>query len=448
MVQSGVSVAPVPRSSLVRISFNSPSPKWAQRIADGVADSYISLNLERRYGASSYARTFLKERLDELKLKLEESEKALVAYADEKELIGGVRTSDKDSKEYTLADSDLVALNAALQKVVAERIHAQELWEQANASTGIGLPQILEDKAISALSQQRAVLMADYQNKLSMFKPAYPDMQRLKAQIDQIGQEIKSAADVIKQSLRARYESALQQEVLLKNKMDETKRGVLSTRNKEIQYNILKREADTNRTLYDGLLQQYKDVGVAGAVGTNNVAIIDRAQLPGGPFKPSLRKNLQIWLLLGLVAAALAIALFEILDDTFKSPEEIEEQLGLAVLGIIPFSDQDILSGITGSSSHLGEAFRSFRTALQFSTEQGAPKSIVVTSAQPGEGKSTTAFALAVNFAQLGMKVLLIDADLRNPSQHRNLKRNNGAGLSNYLAGSCYAWKHLPGNGR
>ena len=285
--------------------------------------------------------------------------------------------------------------------------------------------------------KQRATLMADYQNKLSTFKPAYPDMQRLKAQIDQIGQEIKSAADVIKQSLKARYESALQQEVLLKKKMDETKRGVLDTRNKEIQYNILKREADTNRTLYEGLLQQYKDAGVAGAVGTNNVAIIDRAQLPGGPFKPNLKKNLLKSLMLGLVAAALAIALFEILDDTFKSPEEIEEQLGLAVLGIIPFSDGNVLANVTGSSTPLGEAFRSFRTALQFSTDQGAPKSIVVTSSRPGEGKSTTALALAVNFAQLGMKVLLIDADLRNPSQHRNLKRNNGVGLANYLAGGA-----------
>ena len=180
-----------------------------------------------------------------------------------------------------MADSDLAALNVALQKVVTERIHAQELWEQANNSKGIGLPQILDDSAIKTLRQQRAALMADYQNKLSTFKPAYPDMLRLKAQIDQIDQEIKSAADVIKQSLKAHYESALQQEALLKKKMDETKRGVLDTRNKEIQYNILKREADTNRTLYDGLLQQYKDAGVAGAVGTNNVAIIDRAQLPG-----------------------------------------------------------------------------------------------------------------------------------------------------------------------
>ncbi|MGA9010735.1 MAG: polysaccharide biosynthesis tyrosine autokinase, partial [Xanthobacteraceae bacterium] len=260
---------------------------------------------------------------------------------------------------------------------------------------------------------------------------------RLKAQMNQIDQEIKSEAEVIKQSLKAHYESALQQEQLLKNKMEETKHGVLATRNKEIQYNILKREADTDRTLYDGLLQQYKDIGIAGAVSTNNVAVVDRAQVPGGPYKPNLRSNLLTWLGFGLVAAALAIALFELFDDTFKSPEEIEEQLGLAVLGIIPMSDRNVLADIRESSNPRAEAFRSFRTALQFSTDQGAPKSILVTSARPGEGKSTTALALAVNFAQLGMKVLLIDADLRNPSQHRSLGRNNGAGLANYLAGGA-----------
>jgi polysaccharide biosynthesis transport protein len=437
MVQGGLSVEAVRDSNLVRISFDGPSAEWAARIANGVAESYVTSNLDRRYGASAYARNFLKERLEELKLKLEESEKALVAYAAEKELIGDVKAINKEGKEsgQSLADSDLAALNAALQGVITERIHAQEMWEQANNSKDIGLPQLLDDSAIKTLRQQRVTLMADYQNKLSTFKPDYPDMLRLKAQISQIDQETRSAADVIKQSLKAHYESALQQEVLLKKKMEETKHGVLETRNKEIQYNILKREADTNRTLYDGLLQQYKDMGVAGAVGTNNVAVVDRAQVPGGPYKPNLRSNLLKWLGFGVIAAALAIVLFELLDDTFKSPEEIEEQLGLAVLGIIPISDGNILADLNGPSNPIAEAFRSFRTALQFSTDQGAPKSIVVTSAQPGEGKSTTALALAVNFAHLGMKVLLIDADLRNPSQHRNLARNNGAGLTNYLAG-------------
>ncbi len=311
MVQAGLSFDPEKDSNRVRISFDSPSAEWAARIANGVADSYVSSNLERRYGATAYARTFLKERLEELKLKLEESEKALVAYAEEKELIGDIKAKDSQS----LSDSDLAALNAALQKVIEERIHAQELWEEANNSKEIGLPQLLQDSAIATLRGQRAALMADYQNKLSTFNPDYPDMLRLKAQMNQIDQEIKSEADVIKQSLKAHYESALQQEVLLKKKMDETKRGVLALRNKEIQYNILKREADTNRTLYDGLLQQYKDVGVAGAVGTNNVAVVDRAQVPGGPYKPNLPSALLKWLGIGLVAAALAIAL----DDTLKS---------------------------------------------------------------------------------------------------------------------------------
>jgi capsular exopolysaccharide synthesis family protein len=438
MVQGGLSVAPIRNSNLVALSFDSPSPKWAQQIANGVADSYVNSNLERRYAATAYARNFLKERLEELKLKLEESEKALVAYAEEKELIGDVKSSGKGGDaNQSLAETDLTALNSALETVVNERIRTQELWEQANSGKELGLPQILEDSAVKTFRGQRAALMADYQKQLSTFKPDYPDMLRLKAQINQLDQEIKSEAEVIKQSLKSRYEAALQQETLLKNKMDETKRGVLQTRNKEIQYNILKREADTNRTLYDGLLQQYKDIGVAGAVGTNNVAVVDRAQMPGGPYKPNLRSNLLKWLAFGLVAAALAIALFELFDDTFKSPEEIEEQLGLAVLGIIPLSDGSILADLSGPSNPIAEAFRSFRTALQFSTDQGAPKSIVVTSAQPGEGKSTTALALAMNFAQLGMKVLLIDGDLRNPSQHRNLARSNGAGLANYLAGGA-----------
>jgi polysaccharide biosynthesis transport protein len=429
MVLGGLSLVPDRETNLVRISFDSASPGWAQRIANGVADSYVSSNLERRYGATAHARQFLQERIEELKLKLEESEKALVAYAGEKELIS-------EGSKQSLADSDLAALNGALQKVVAERINAQQLWEQANSGNDLGLPQILDDKSIQMLRQQRAALMADYQNKLSVFTPAYPDMRKLKAQIDEVDKEIKSGVDIVKHSLKARYEAALQEETLLKKKMDETKQGVLSTRDKEIQYNILKREADTNRTLYEGLLQQYKDAGVAGAVSTNNVAVIDRAQLPGGPYKPDLKKTLMTWLVLALGGAGLAIIILEILDDTFKSPEDIEEQLGLPVLGMIPDSDANVLAEMTGSKSGpFVEAFRSFRTALQFSTDQGAPKNILVTSSQPAEGKSTTALALAVNFAQLGMKVLLIDADLRNPSQHRYLKRKNGAGLSNYLAG-------------
>jgi capsular exopolysaccharide synthesis family protein len=429
MVQGGVSVSPLLNSRLVRVSFNSTDPEWAYKISNGIADSFISANLDRRYGASAYARTFLKERLEELKIKLEESERALVAYA-EKEQILTVKG------QQSVADSDLAALYGELQKVRTERISAEELWKQADKSKGLGLPQLLNDKSIEILRGRRAVLMGEYQDKLAQFKPDYPDMRKIKAQIDQVDSDIQSTANAIKDSLKANYESLLRHETLLQHNIEQARSNVLDSRNKNIQFQILQRESDTNRSLYDGLLQQYKDVGVAGAVGTNNIAIIDRAERPGAPFSPNLQKNLVIWLLFGLLAAAGAIAVREIIDDTFKSPEEIEEQLGLAVLGIIPKVKEDIFSTIRDNPvSPIAEAYRSFRTALQFSTEHGAPKTIVVTSARPGEGKTTTAVALAINFAQLGMQVLFIDSDMRNPSGHRILNRDNTSGLSNYLAG-------------
>ena len=230
-------------------------------------------------------------------------------------------------------------------------------------------------------------------------------MRRLKAQIAQFDAEIERAVTVIKGSLKAQYESLLQQEELLQKNIEEARGKVLTSRNKNIQMQILQREADSTRTLYDGLLQQYKDIGVAGATGANNVAVIDRAQAPGAPYKPNLMKNLQIWFLLGLFAAGAAVAGLEILDDTFKSPEEIEDQLGLAVLGLIPKVKEDIFESLRNSPvSPIREAYRSLRTALQFSTSNGLPKSLVVTSPNPGEGKSTTSVALAINFAQLGMK--------------------------------------------
>src|SRR5262249_25811587 len=184
----------------------------------------------------------------------------------------------------------------------------------------------------------------------------------------------------------------------------------------------------------------YKDAGVAGAVSTNNVAVIDRAQAPGGPIRPNLQKNLLIALVFGLAGGGGGVITIGIFGGTVKSPGEIQEKKGVWVVGIIPFSEGNVLADITESTNRpFAEALRSLRTALQFSTDQGAPKTILVTSTRPSEGKSTTALALATNFAQLGMKVLLIDADLRNPSQHRNLKRSNGIGLSNVLAGGATA---------
>jgi succinoglycan biosynthesis transport protein ExoP len=436
LIQGGMSVDQAPNSSLMTISFDSPDPGWAQKIANAVAENFTEANLERRYGASKYSRKFLEEKLEDLKIKLEESEKALVAYEDKEQIIN----TKVGKEQQSLPDSDLASLNAALQQARTERIRAQELWEQASKNKGLALPQILNDKSIGVLRERRATLASDYQEKLAVFKADYPDMRRLKAQIAQMDAEIDRAVSFVTTSLKSQYESLLQQEELLQKDIEKARGRVLDGRNKNIQRQILQREADSTRTLYDGLLQQYKDLGIAGATGANNVAVIDLAQAPAAPYKPNLQKNLLMWLVFGLLGAGAAVAWLEIMDDTFKSPEEIEDQLGLSVLGLIPKVKEDIFETIRNSPvSPICESYRSLRTALQFSTSKGLPKTLVVTSPTPGEGKSTTSVALAINFAQLGMKVLLIDGDLRNPSAHRLLNREAERGLTNYLVGGAIA---------
>ena len=247
---------------------------------------------------------------------------------------------------------------------------------------------------------------------------------------------------LIKQTIQAEYEAARAQEVALIEKLEEVKTQVLELRGRSIEYTILRREADTARSLYDGLLQQYRELGIAGDVDTNNISIIDRAQRPGIPDSPSLRYNLMIAFALGLFGAAAIAGTREVLDDTFKTTEDIEEALRLPVLGLAPMvghakARRTVFEEVTTDfTSAIAEAYRSLRTALQFSTEEGVPKALLVTSSRPGEGKSTAAACLAVNFAQLGMRVLLIDGDLRNPSMHTVLGVENGAGLTNYLAGA------------
>ena len=432
-VLDDLSVAPVRSSSIVQLSFDSPDPRVAQKVVNALADSYINVNLERRYASSTYARKFLEERLQQLKLKLEESEKELVAYAEAK----GIVTTG-DSSNQTLAMTNLTNANTELSKATTERLRAELLWKQIASVVGLAVPKILESEAIGKMRAKRVELETEYQDKLSFFKPAFPEMKQLKAQIDEIDRQVSAEVALIKESVKAQYEAALSEEKKLAERVEELKHEVTDFRNRNIQYNILQREVDTNRSLYDGLLQRYKEIGVAGGVGSNNVSIVDAAEVPGAAYTPRLSLNLIMALMLGLmVGGALAFAR-EHFDDTFKSPEDLEENLGLPLLGIIPLV-RNVESPdrfVDDPRSAAAEAYRSLRTAVQFSTSEGAPKTLLVTSSRPGEGKSTTALTLAKNFADLGLRVLLIDGDLRKPSLHQYLAKEHDAGLTNYLAGN------------
>lgn len=430
---SGLKVAQKRNSELAEISYESPSEEFAVRSANAFADGYLSSNIERRFDSSAYAKTYLEERLEELKIKLQDSERELVEFA-QKEGIVGTR-----GEAATLSEQNLDSINATLSEARAERVKAEARWRQAQASTGAVVAGMIgTDSIIRTLQENRSKMQAEYQTKIATFKPEFPAMLELKAQIDELDRQIEAEVASIKNALKAEFDGAMAQEATLVAMLDSMKDEVLDLRGRSIQYDILKREVDTNRELYDGLLQRYKEIGVAAGVSANNISVVDRA---AGAYrvKPNPLLNLSFGLLVGLALGVFSAIAIEHFDDTVKTPEDIETKLGMVNLGSVPKlgKDETPATAAADMRSAFAESYRSIRTALQFSTESGIPAVLAITSTTPGEGKSTTSLTLARNLAMLGKRVLLIDGDMRNPSLHKVLGIENGVGLSNCLAGGA-----------
>jgi succinoglycan biosynthesis transport protein ExoP len=428
-VMGGFQAKAVPDSRLIKLTFISPSPTLAAQVANSYADNFINSNLERRYQSTAYARQFLERQIAKTKVELENSERQLVAYAQAQGIIntgGGDQTKGSDVN--SLQGASLVALNQALAEAQTRRIAAEEAYRN---EARVGVTSEVNEST-GALRQQRAQLESEYQEKLSSFKPDYPDMVRLRARIDALDQQIRKEAGTVasgrSNTLLAQFRAAAAAERELQARVAGLRSAVLNLRERSIQYNILQRNVDTNRALYDTLLDRYKQIGVAGGVGTNNVSIVDHAEVPGGPFKPNLFLNLLIGFALGLIGGIGAALALEFLNDTIKTPDDVREKLHLPSLGIIPKKKgaAALAEELKDQSSAVSEAYFSLRTSLQFTTDSGAPKSLLITSTRAAEGKSSTTLALAQNFARLGNRVLLIDADLRKPAFVTGLDAEEG----------------------
>ncbi len=433
-------VANMPRNSrLATISFTATDPVLAAKIANAWADEFIQANLQRRFDSSAYAREFVAGQLTEARAKLETSERDLNVYARAEGLIKTRDGSAQNDPNISMAPSSvtsasLLQLNLAANNAAQERIVAEQRWQAVSHGSLLNAPEVLANPTIGALLAQRATIDGELQSERSRHLEDYPSVMKLKAQDASIGKQIDSLAIGIRNSVKQQYDSAVGAENKLKDQVSLLKGSSLAEQDKMVRYNLLARDADTNRSLYESLLQRYKELTASAGISASNIAIIDRAEVPIKPSAPNIVQYLAIGLAIGILLAAIGVTIRHQLDDAVHIPEDIGNKLGIPLLGVIPsLPQEDLLAALKDPKSMVSEGYSSMRSSLLFSTQNGIPKSIVVTSSQPAEGKSTTALALAQSVVKLGRSVLLVDVDLRRPSQHAMLGVPNTVGISTLL---------------
>ncbi|MCP5002101.1 MAG: polysaccharide biosynthesis tyrosine autokinase [Hyphomicrobiales bacterium] len=430
-IQKNLSVILIKNTSLIGITFSDQNPQLAAEIANEVAASFIDQRIDQTSETSDLARQFVEEQVVQVKDKLQASEQALVAYAKSE----GITVT---GSEISLVASNIEEINNALSAAIQERLDYSRLVQQIEAGRGASLPQVLDSSGIQALKQRVAELRATYQQKRAILKPDFPEMKALSREIAGLEKEIGEAVEVVTSSILLRRDESIAKEADLEAKLNELENEQSIFQDKNIQYTILKREVDSNRSQYETLIGKLNEVGVGSNVRRENTTIVDAAVVPDGPYSPRLKINLAIALALSMAFAAAVVYLLELLNNTFSNPDQIESDLKLPVLGILPLVDDvKITEQLSDQKSALSEAYRSLRTSLQFTGTDGNPRSLLVTSSEPAEGKSTTSFKLGQDFGSLGLRVLIVDADLRKPNLHLQFGTDNAIGLSNLLTNTA-----------
>lgn len=447
-----LTVRRVPNTRLLEVGFESTDPQQAARVLNAHMDNYIEQNYKSRYEATADASKWLQSELDELSVRVRRSEDARIEY-------------ERNNQIWTVDDKNnvtterLADLNKELTDAQSDSLKKQALYEFAKEGDLDSVPQLRDNSVLQSLQSKRADLSIQYTDAVNQYGPNFPKVQRLQEQIKNLDDQITRERKGIIAQLESEYREAKQHEDLLGRALDEQKAEVNAMSEKMIQYNILKREAEANKALYDSLQTKLKEAQISSGLKSSNIRVVDPAMVPSTPSRPAKTRNIALAFLVGLVGGVGLALLREYLDNTVKTPDDVESLARLPSLAVVP-----AFGGGTGTSKRTGlfsavqsnghekrielvaqhlpksqvsEAFRALRTALLLSRPDRPPQVILVTSALPREGKTTAAANLAVTLAQLGDKTVLVDADLRKPGVGRllNLGAGKYAGLSSYLAG-------------
>ena len=448
-----LTVRRVPNSRLLEVQFEAEDPQLAAEIVNTHLQDFIEQNFRSRYEATTQASNWLSSELEELRIKMEKSEDARIAYERENQIW------TIDEKQNTTTQK-LADLSKDLTEAEAALVEKQAMQQLAHSGNVDSLPGVRDSILIGDLTKRQEDLDEQYIDAVNQFGPNYPRVLRLQAQKKEADEAVAREKRNVVARIEAEYQNAQERLQLLSQALDKQKAETNELAEKLVQYNILVHDAESNKTLYDGLLQKLKEAGISAGLRSSNIRVVDPALVPSGPSRPQKARNILLAFLVGLVGGV-GLAFFrEYLDNTVKSPDDIEMLTGLPSLAVVPsfpslnghnrLAAMPEAGGADGGEevrvelvshsqpkSPISEAFRALRTSLLLSQAEHPPQVILVTSALPREGKTTAAVNLAVTLAQLGDRTLLMDSDLRKPGVRRalNLQIGKELGLSSYLAG-------------
>jgi succinoglycan biosynthesis transport protein ExoP len=447
-----LSVRRVPNSRLMDVSFESTDPQLAARIVNAHINSYIEQNFRSKYEATAQASTWLTGQLDDLRVKVQKAEDALITY-------------ERQNQIWTLDDKQnittqrLADVNRELTATQSERMRKESLFQFAKSGNLDAVPQVQSNGTLMELLRRRSDLTSQYNDALSQYGPNFPKVLRLQSQLKELGDNVEKEKQKIVDILESDFREARERETMLTGALDVQKVAANQMAEKLVEYNILKREAEALKTLYDGLMTKLKETAISASLRSSNIRVVDPAMIPSTPSRPAKTRNVALAFLVGLVGGIGLALMREYLDNTVKTPDDVETLARLPSLAVVPqFAGSNgsgkrhgLLQGFSSNGhdkrielvaqhlpkSQMSEAFRALRTSILLSQADHPPQVILVTSALPREGKTTAAANLAVTLAQLGDKTVLVDADLRKPGVGRllNLAGGKYAGLSSYLAG-------------
>lgn len=430
-VRVSLAVRTVRGTRLLKVSYSSHDPQLSSRVLTAFLEEFIEQHLEDKYEATAKASGFLYRELQDLKVAVEKSEESLIAYA------RGNDVTDSDERA-SIHQQKLSDLSNELTKVEAELISKTALYEAVRNASVNHFPEALEDGPLRELRQRASELERQYAALSQRYGPEWPEVKRTTLEREEVERQLAAARRQAIEQAKYDYEVTRNRAAGLRQALAEQRQVVDQLNERSIQYNILKREVETNKELYEGLLQRLKEAGVAAGLRSSNIRVVDDPTLPRGASSPRRLRGMARAILLGIGLGLGLAFLLETFDNTLKSTDDVAQHVGLPALGVIPtFENGTGLAALEDeANSRSLEAYRSLRTSILLSHSGQPPQTILVSSALPGEGKTTTVTNTARVLAQTGARTLMIDLDLRRPSLGKQFRISRRTGMSTFLSGN------------